>query len=87
MYDCEIWGSGNIDILERIQLKFYQFIFNLKTSIPSYIIYGGLGITPLCIDVQTRMVSIWSNLIENLENFNYLHVSKVQFMHYIKKKD
>ena len=32
-------------------------------------IYGELGITPLYIDVQTRMVSFWSNLIENHENF------------------
>ena len=69
LYGCEIWGSGNIDILERIQLKFYKFVFNLKTSTPSYMIYGELGITPLYIDVQTRMVSFWSNLIENRENF------------------
>ena len=68
LYGCEIRGSGNIDILERIQLKFYKFIFNLKTSTPSYMIYGELGITPLYIDVQTRMVSFWSNLIENHEN-------------------
>ena len=72
LYGCEIWGSGNIDILERIQLKFYKSIFNLKTSTPSYMIYGELGITPLYIDAQTRMVSFWSNLIENHENFKLL---------------
>ena len=47
LYGCEIWGSGNIYLLERIQLKFYRFIFNLKTSTPSNMIYGELGITPL----------------------------------------
>ena len=69
LYGCEIWGSGNIDILERIQLKFYKFIFNHKTTTPSYMIYGELGITPLYIDVQTHMVSFRPNLIENHENF------------------
>ena len=49
-------------------------------------INGELGITPLYIDVQTRMVSFWSNLIENHENLSCLHVSIVQFMHCIKKK-
>ena len=42
LYGSEIWGSGNIDILERIQLKFYKFVFNLSTSTPSYMIYGEL---------------------------------------------
>ena len=32
-------------------------------------VYGELRITPLDIDVQTRMISFWSNLIENLEHF------------------
>ena len=30
LYGCEIWGMGNFDVLERIQLKFYKYIFNLK---------------------------------------------------------
>ena len=28
-------------------------------------IYGELGITPLYIDIQTRIVSFWSKLIDN----------------------
>lgn len=47
LYGSEIWGFGNLDILERVQLKFYKYIFNLKKSTPSYMIYGELGITPL----------------------------------------
>ena len=40
LYGSEIWGFGNLDILERVQLKFYRYIFNPKTSTPSAMIYG-----------------------------------------------
>ena len=53
----EIWGFGNLDILERVQLRFYKYILNLKTSTPSVMIYGELGILPLRIDIQRRMCS------------------------------
>ncbi|MEW8546328.1 MAG: reverse transcriptase family protein [Candidatus Thiodiazotropha sp.] len=67
LYGCEIWGVGNFDVLERIQLKFYKYIFNLKKSTPSYMVYGELGVTPLYIDIQTRIVSFWTKLILNTE--------------------
>ena len=39
-----------------------MYIFNLKNSFPFAMIYGEIGIMPLTVDVQTRMVSFWSNL-------------------------
>ena len=51
LYGSEIWGFGNLDILERVQLKFYNYIFNLKSSTQSAMIYGELGILPLRIDI------------------------------------
>ena len=27
LYGSEIWGFGNLDILERVQSKFYKYIF------------------------------------------------------------
>ena len=26
LYGCELWGSGNIDIIERVQLKFLKHV-------------------------------------------------------------
>ena len=85
LYGCEIWGMGNFDVLERIQLKFYKYIFNLKRSTPSYMIYGELGATPLYIDIQTRIISFWCNLIQNSEKKN-LQLSIKQFMNYSHRK-
>ena len=57
LYGYEIWGHGNLDIFERIQLNFLKHIFNLKRSTPSFMIYGDLGITPIAIDIKSRVVS------------------------------
>ena len=40
LYGCEIWGFGNCDVIERVQLKFYNYIFNLKKSTPSFMVYS-----------------------------------------------
>ena len=63
LYGSEIWGFGNIDVIERIQLKFLKYIFNLKKSTPSFMIYGELGIMPIYIDIKTRVISYWSKTI------------------------
>jgi hypothetical protein len=53
---------GNNDILERVHLKFCKLLFNLKTSTPSYMIYGELERYPIEIDVKVRIISFWTKL-------------------------
>ena len=62
LYSSEIWGYGNLDIIERCQLKFYKQILNLKKSTPTFMVYGELGTFPLFVDIQCRMVSFWAEL-------------------------
>ena len=59
LYGCEIWGFENIDIIECVHLKFLKYIFNLKSSTPSYMVYGETGRYPLYVIVYTRMISYW----------------------------
>jgi len=66
LYACEIWGFGNIDILERTQLKFFKYIFKMKKSTPSYMIYGELGLTPLSVDIKSRIVTYWARIIDDI---------------------
>lgn len=35
LYGCEIWGYENIEVIERVHLKFLKYVFNLKGSTPS----------------------------------------------------
>jgi hypothetical protein len=59
LYGSEIWGySKNIDCLKKIQLRFCKLLLKLKSSAPTYMIYGELGRFPIEIDIQIRMVSL-----------------------------
>ena len=64
LYGSEIHGFGNIDILERVQLKFLKYILNLKASTPSFMVYGETGVTPLAIDIKTRIISFWTKITD-----------------------
>ena len=64
LYGSEIWGfSKNIQCLENVQLRFCKLLLKLKTSTPSYMIYGELGLFPIEIDVKLRMISYWARLL------------------------
>ena len=63
LYGSEIWGYGNIDSIERVQLKFLKHILKLKRSTTSYFIYCETSCMPLSIDIRERMVSFWSRLL------------------------
>ncbi|XP_053379986.1 uncharacterized protein LOC128548636 [Mercenaria mercenaria] len=64
LYGCEIWGYGNIDVIERVQLKFLKHILNLKSCTSNCMIYGETGVQPLSIDIKTRIVSFWAKLVQ-----------------------
>ena len=55
-------------MIEGIQLKYFKYIFNLTKSTPSYTSHGDHGLTPLSLDIQTRLISLWSKLIVNHDN-------------------
>lgn len=38
LYSCKIWGYENIDVIERVHLRFLKHI--LKSSTPSFMVYG-----------------------------------------------
>ena len=68
LYGAEIYGFGNIDILERIQLKFLKHILNLKASTPTAMVYGETGIMPLKVDVQSRLITFWTKITDTTVN-------------------
>ena len=68
LYGCELWGTGNLESIERVQLKFLKQILNLKKSTPSFMVYGELGVYPLTLEIKTRIVSFWTKLQNEGEN-------------------
>jgi hypothetical protein len=63
LYGCEIWGFGNLDVLERVQLKFLKHILNVKSCTSNCIVYGETGTMPLSIEIKSRIVSFWAKLV------------------------
>jgi hypothetical protein len=65
LYGCEVWGFSYNDKIEKVHLKFCKLLLHLKSSTPSYMIYGGeLGRYPLEIDIKGRIISFWAKLLE-----------------------
>jgi hypothetical protein len=58
-----VWGFSNNDIIEKVHLKFCKLLLHLKSSTPSYMIYGELGRYPLEIDIKSRIISFWAKLL------------------------
>ena len=82
LYGCEIWGFGNIDVIEQVQLRFFKYLFNLKTTTPNYMIYGEFGIFPIKIDIYTRMITFWGKLVETQNSKLSSLVYKIVFSMY-----
>ena len=73
LYGCEVWGFSNNDIIEKVHLKFCKLLLHLKSSTPSYMIYGELGRYPLEIDIKSRIISFCAKLLSGKE----LKLSKI----------
>ena len=43
LYGCEIWGVGDLHIIEQVQLKFLKFVLNIKKSTPNCILYESMS--------------------------------------------
>ena len=70
-YGSELWGFGNLDVIERVQLKYLKYIFKMKMSTPNCMVYGESGCMPVSIDIEHKMVSYWLRLLpDNVRELN-----------------
>jgi hypothetical protein len=68
VYGCEMWGLGNIEIIERVHITFCKLLLQLKNSTTTYMIYRELGRYPIVLDVKMRILSCWSKLLLGKES-------------------
>ena len=62
-YGCEVWGCENLNIIEKLHLKYLKHILGVKMSTPTCMVLGETGRFPVNITIKTRMISFWSKLI------------------------
>ena len=70
LYGSEVWGFENIQIMEKIHLKFCKRILDVRLTTPNCMVYGELGRYPLEIRVKMRMVSFWEKLVQSENKFS-----------------
>jgi sorting nexin-29 len=63
LYNCEVWGAPNIEIVERLHLKFLKYVLGVKKSTCNAMVYGELGRYPLAIKIKKQMIAYWAKLL------------------------
>ena len=43
LYGCEVCGFSNVNLIEKLHLRFCKIILNVKKSAPSNMVYSELG--------------------------------------------
>ena len=82
LYGCEIWGFGDLRVLEQVQLIFLKFIINIKKSTPNCIVYGETGILPWKSMFKVELSLISQNLYNKKQTtcpLNYIGLQKTCF--------
>ena len=74
LYGCELWGYSNIDVLERLHLRFCKILLKVKKSTPNAMVYGELGRHPLSVTIKSRMLCFWFKLIQEDRKNKYCSV-------------
>ena len=62
IYGCETWGFQTLDLIDKLQLKFYKYILKLRQSTPTQMIYGETGKFPVSIQIKSRLLIFWFKL-------------------------
>ena len=83
LYGCEIWGFQTIDLIEKLQLKFYKYILILRSSTPSQMVYGETGKFPVSINIKARLLVYWYKLtcVENKNKLSSITYNLLYKLH------
>lgn len=69
LYGCEIWVTGNLEIIKRPQLKFLKLILNLqKIHIFLYDLWWTWCLSIRNWNKKTRLNSFWKKSLESKSN-------------------
>jgi hypothetical protein len=75
IYGCEIWGSENCSLIEKLHLRFCKIILNCKSSTANCMVLGELGRFPIINHIKSRMVNFWSSIV----NMKECRLSKIMY--------
>ena len=79
-YGCEIWGTDNCSLAEKLHLRFCKIILNCKSSTASCMVLGELGRAPVLNHIKGRIANFWSSI------FNKKDCSIIKIMYKLSYK-
>ena len=56
LYGYEAWGNENIDVIEKLYIRYCKYVMHLKTSTPTCMVLGELGKGPMILEMKIRML-------------------------------
>ena len=62
LYGSEIWACAPLDNDDKTQIRFLKMILGVKSSTPTCMVLGELGIFPASLDAKLRMLCYWYRL-------------------------
>ena len=71
LYASETWGFTSAIAIDRVQRKFCKWMLNVKQSTHNLAICSELGLYPMIIERQVRIIKYWLKLNSN-ENANII---------------
>ena len=52
LYGCEAWENENMDMIEKLYIRYCNYVLHLKTSTPTYMVLGELGRGPMILEMK-----------------------------------
>ena len=72
-YGSEVWGLCKADPIEVFYLSFLKSMLRVKTSTTNIYVYGELGVFPLYVERQIRVLKYWAKLVNGeLEDSSFV---------------
>ena len=66
-YGAEVWGFNNnsLQLIDRIQMKFFKILLKVNKSTPNCMLYGELGILPSTLIVKQKLLCFWARIVNS----------------------
>ena len=63
LYGSEVWGFSWTEMLEIFHRNFLKKLLHLRPSTPNCMVYGELGVLPIQVAIDKRIIGYWFRLL------------------------
>ena len=79
--DCEIWGVGNYDVIEKVYLNFVKKLLGVKPNTNITMLYAESGSFPFSIYIRKTVINYWLKIM----NSGQQSLPGIVLLHYVQQ--